>query len=276
MKDFRDRFEEQLLGAARRLPGSEPASGRPPAGRRRLRLPRVPRRLGLVVAALVLVGGSALATATHPWSPSLGDPRMRAGRPVIAVGSPPAAQLAILGVLRRPATAEDHGPQVRDALRYLGPMGDIGVRTDWIRRLDHSGGAAITLIPVERWRATTLKVSIRDALCVFAAEPNGDGGGKSCWSTRDVLDGHAVAGIGPRLYGLVPDGVATVEVRLADGRVEPSTVTDNFFELERPASDDPRIPMRWMWITWRDRDGRVVPKAPLPDDIDAPIAPRHG
>lgn len=254
MSDFRDRFERQLVEAAERVLAPSPSSSPAPGQRRRSRLPR----RGLLAAAVVVVlGGSAVATVTHPWSPELGDPQVHAPRPAIALDAPPAEQLRLLGVLRRPANASDHGPEVRAALRWLGPSTE-GVRTDYVRRIDHGGGAAITLIPVERWDGYMGRGGFRNALCVFAADPSGDGGGSMCWSTTTLRQGYAVGGIGARVFGLAPDGVATVDIHFPGGRVEPVTVIDNFFDYERPPAEaDGRSPT-WTSITWRDARGAPV------------------
>jgi hypothetical protein len=257
MNDFRDRFERQLVEAAERLLVTSP-----PRLARQPRRRRLPRRGALAVAATALLGGSALAAATHPWSPELGDPRYPRQQPTVGVDAPPAEQLRLLGVLRRPANVEDHGPSVRDALHYLGRSIE-GVRTDYIRRLDHSGGAAVTLIPARRYRFMGRGAAVAEPLCVIAAEPNGDGGGHMCWTTSQVRHGRAVGALGVRIFGIVPDGVARVQVHFAHGPEDTALVGDNFFELSPPSGPGPGgsvVPRRWTWITWLDAQGRPVAK----------------
>ena len=93
------------------------------------------------------------------------------------------------------------------------------------------------LVPVKRREAITAGSlpAIDDALCVYYAF-HGAGPGKStthCWSTQMLLAGLALAGVGDREYGLVPDHVASVLVAL--GRWKKSTpVAGNFFDVTLP------------------------------------------
>jgi hypothetical protein len=100
----------------------------------------------------------------------------------------PAAQLEHLGVLRRPATAADHGAEVRGVLRLIGP-GFRGVRTDAVRLLEpgdpgNAAAGAQVLIPARRAQG------IDDALCLYVVDPT-DGAGGSCFTLNRILAGTA-------------------------------------------------------------------------------------
>ncbi|MEV4422244.1 hypothetical protein AB0L40_20045 [Patulibacter sp. NPDC049589] len=167
------RFAGELAEAAE-------ARARP---RRRLHLPIV----GASVVVVVAAGGIATA-ATGVWSPQLGDARR--GSPTASATGVPDEQLARLAVLRRPATAGDHGAEVRRALTFISPQGIRGIRTDAVRLLAPAPAGARTagaevLIPAQRANG------ISDALCLFTVDPT-EGGGVGCYSTRQVLEGQAV------------------------------------------------------------------------------------
>lgn len=153
------------------------------ARRRRLRLS------GITVAGVLAVGGVATA-ATGVWSPQLGDEHR--GHPAASASSVPPEQLKHFAVLRRPANEADRGAQSRYALKFLDPKFH-GVRTDAVRLLDPGkagdrvSGAQV-LVPVQR------RDGIDDALCLFSTDPT-DGGGISCWSTKQILDGQATMGM---------------------------------------------------------------------------------
>src|SRR4051812_1613021 len=72
-----------------------------------------PRGLAVALAALA-VSASALA-ATAPWHPLFGDPQRPSPQPRVTGAAPSAAQLALLGVLRRAQTPEDRGSTTRQA-----------------------------------------------------------------------------------------------------------------------------------------------------------------
>lgn len=196
------------------------------------------RLFALAAVAVALLAGAALA-ATGVWTPELGNPKY--GKPTVGNSVPPSDQLRVLRVLRRPQTAADRGAQTRYALRFLGPN-SRGVRLAYVRLLAlGAGGRGFVLVPVERydpgpaptpaWRQAFAQKD--DALCVFAQAR--DGGGKACYSTRDVLSGRASSGsIGRETYGLVPDGVASVRLEFATGQTLVVKVKDNFFVTGSP------------------------------------------
>lgn len=255
-------LDEQLSASAARLA-------------QRLALQRRRRRLIVTtVLALLAVAGVA-AAARQVWSPSLGDDKR--GHPTASTDPPPESQLALLGVLRRDANEHDRDAPALNALRFLDPSLK-GIRTDWVRVV-RSGDDRTTSVMVPVAQAKDK----RDAVCLFT--PDTDGGALSCWTTAEIQSGAAVMGLGGRVptlddlrrrkdgtigtdvhpvkvtrasvtgvvMGLVPDGVAQVEVPGSPashgGRV---SVTDNFFAAVGHPPQDPSQ------IRWFADDGQEV------------------
>jgi hypothetical protein len=237
----------------------------------------------MVVVGLLALG-AVTAAATTLWNPQLGDDRR--GHPVAADSSPPADQLERLAVLRRDATAEDHGEEVRFALSRFSP--EVGaIRTDFVRLLGtYDGGLGVVLVP-----AVSAKKK-RDKLCLSMRDAE-DGTGIGCYTTSDVLAGHALIGLidappldpeaqanlqtpanvrkaletAPKLHrlpksvlpggpmtviGLVPDGVARVRWNSAE-----VIVKNNFFTLTGPESGTRRSDGAPA-LEWFDSDGKPV------------------
>jgi hypothetical protein len=215
------RLSDDLAAAAERL-------ARP----RRLRAP-------LAIAFVVLAAGGAGAAATDFWQPQLGDHRR--GHPTASASDGPREQLERFAVLRRPANEADRGPQVREALTYLGRQHE-GIRTNSVRVVgEGQQGRPVILVPAVSAHGKP------DALCLYAVDVEGSGG--SCWTTQEILDRTAILMMGPpppenpvpcdprepgscrppmspmTLMGLVPDGVRAVSVFGSP----PVEVRDNFF-----------------------------------------------
>jgi hypothetical protein len=253
MSDFVTEYGEQLRQAGwRRLHA-------------RRHLPRFaggwPTRRVAVALVALLVAAPAVA-ATQAWRPLLGDGSARAPK---ATDAPAAAsQRALLSVLRRPQRAADRGAQTTYALKFLGSS-VANVRTTEIRLLHvEPDGRGIVLIPVGRYglapaglpaamRRHWHRPAGRDGLCLFAADQDHGkpaGGGFGCYGTRQLLDGQATAGLGHRVYGLVPDGVDRIAVTLAGRATLMVNVAQNFFiyggSLGRGT------------IRWLDHDGKVL------------------
>jgi hypothetical protein len=222
MSDFRDRFEVQLVDAARR-------EGLGVRDRRLVHLPvTIARRRMLVVALIVLAVGVAGA-ATRPWSPTLGSDHFDELRPSASSTGPPSRQLQILGVLRREQTPTDRSAASDAALRYLTGRTSQGVRIAYVRSV--AEGQAV-LIPVAS--VTRHAIRLTDALCVFFGDPTGDGGVRSCWTTDDVVAGRARNSLGRLVYGMVPDGISRVRLTFVGAQVVEAPVQDNFFVLSAP------------------------------------------
>lgn len=246
---------------------------------------RLPRRAGLLAIAGVLVAGSAVA-ATTPWNPEVGSkgggPE---GRRTLSRTHVPAAQVAALGVLRRGQTDRDRSTPTEDLLAALGSPGR-GLRLGSVRLLRADDGSATVLTSVARLGDARYAPLIRDALCVSQttgftererasrATVTSAGrkipapvpiGGSGCGSFEDLLRGR----LRTVTTGLVPDGVARVEVKLTTGRVISAPVVDNYYVLPIDASN-PGMPgsaqerrfrsVNGRRIDWVAPDGEVVRK----------------
>ncbi len=251
MDDFITRFEQQLL-----------ASRRPRLATRRGRV-----ALGALVA-IALAGGTATA-AIAPWQPELGPQHPR--QFTITDSPPPRAQLAELGVLRRPQTATDRGASVRQALQFFGNSVD-GVRTNYVRALrsDSSGSDAV-LVPVASYRLNLPSppadappavrqrmLPASDGLCLFVRDAI-DGGAQSCSSLADLIAGR-ISGAMDRagralFYGLVPEGIYAVRLRIAGADSVTATVRDNFYAVESPLGSRG---ISVEGIDWLDSRGRPI------------------
>jgi hypothetical protein len=229
------------------------------------RSPRFTRRWTtvLIAAAATLSAAAAAAAATGVWSPSLGDDHR--GHPTAATSDVPASQLQHFGVLRRPADNTDRDALTQRALRDLDARFE-GVHTQRIRAVhDTAEARRYLIVPVERSDS-----GAQDALCLYSVDH--EGGGISCWSMQQVLDGQAVLNalpatqdtrprtatdpeslrpttLGATAIGLVPDGVDTVVS--SDGAS--TEVHDNVYVLTTQA------PGR-VSVTWRDSHGREIPQ----------------
>ena len=256
------------------------------AGWRRLqRRRRLPRMLGLARPTrrlvVVLIGLSVAApavAATVVWRPLLGDGR--SDGPSASTAPAAESQRALLSVLRRPQRAADRGPQTGYALKFLG--GSVAdVRTTEIRLLHvEPDGRGIVLIPVGRYGLLPADApavvrehrrSGSDGLCLFAADQyhgRPAGGGFGCYGTRELLDNRAAAGLGRRVYGLVPDGVARIQVVGRDGTTLTAGVEDNFYIYTGSLGGGE--------LRWLDERGEVIksfPGAPALAPPDPPGGP---
>ncbi len=245
MSDYLDSLQRRLVDASARLS----------AERRRRRRRRFAGR-----GVVVLVAGAPALAATGVWRPPLGDGESAAPR--ITADSPPADQLALLGVLRRPQTAADRSEPTLEALKFIG-VGVDGVRTDSVRLLAAGGpDKGIVLVPVERYqlRMPTLPADSppelkarfaprRDGLCLMALD-RVDGAGVGCFSTQDIRDGRAWQSLGRRGTFIVPDGVARVRVEHRGGVTVEADVHDNLALYTTP-----RGLGGWTRVTWLDALG---------------------
>lgn len=276
-----DRLHDALVASASTLPETATGNRGPTRHRRRFRV------LGPLAVAGLAIGGTALA-ATTPWNPQIGpDPT---DSPPVSHSAAPAEQIAALGVLRRPQTDRDRSTPTEDALRTLEAPGR-GLRVDSIRLLRTHDGAATILMSLARLGDRRHPPVTRDALCVSETtsatqrdtarrqgqdHSNGLGpvpvalGGSSCGSYEDLLRGR----LRTVTTGLVPDGVARVQVKLTTGRTVSARVRDNFYALPIDVSAggaSPRSPadraalrrfrtINGQRIEWLNSGGDVVRK----------------
>jgi hypothetical protein len=240
--------------------------------RRSRRLPR--RRAGLLAFAAVLAGGTALA-ATTPWDPQVGDNHR--GHPTIAQTAIPADQLAALGVLRRAQTDADRGPRVQAALMDLPADEFAGVHLDSARLLQSwDGGASILLAAQHTGQAGSVPPGQPDnAVCLIISSDyvmQGKNGvvkqvyapssGGTCQTIAGVKASGLLTGaeIDGRLQlnGVVPDGVAHVEVTLRNGETIRAPVSNNAFRIDATV---PHGSYEDAPINWFDRDGNPTAKS---------------
>jgi hypothetical protein len=251
LKGFLDSYEEQLIDAAFR-------ELQPQARRRRLR----GRSAALAVAFAVLLISASAVAATGSWRDVLGidDASTTTDAP------PPARELAILGVLRRPPTAGDLGQAARDALQYFGSQ-PSGLRPAYIRLVaKNEHGEGIVLVPAVAYNPKFIggSPSLRARLvrsspvCLFYPDPLATGGVRNCWGQEDIEAGKATASLGLHQYGLVPDGVARVEAVYDGGMDASGEVRDNFFDIAAPRNpEDPEVvPKAPQTLVWFDSAGR--------------------
>ena len=233
--------------------------------RRSARRRRRARLAAVVVVALLGLIGTAAATGRFFWQPELGNDSQ--GHPTASASDVPAAQLALLGVLRREQNDTDRGAAGRYAARWLGTE-FRGVRTDSIRVL--TNGAV--LFSAEHGPSGD------DSLCLFLADK--EAGGMGCFTTDQLRRrGAAIVTIPPpnikfktkngklvlhdgqpvplpgskpspepaRVIGLVPDGVAAV--RFGDLTVP---VHENAYDAHMPPGVTPvATPLDGAGKPWR-------------------------
>jgi hypothetical protein len=135
VNDYLERVRTQLVDTSQVL-----------HARRRRRWPR----RGLIASGVVVLVGAPALAATGVWRPPIGDGAGPA--PQISEKAPPADQLALLGVLRRPQTAADRGAASQSALQLLNSPSIEGVRTNSVRLLVRSPrDRGVVLVPVVRY-----------------------------------------------------------------------------------------------------------------------------
>jgi len=272
MTDFIDRLSNELVRVAQ-LDVTPAHSG----GVRRHRMLTLVRRKPtvLVIGLLAVVAAPALAV-TQPWNPA---PRqivaqkgataaghVPTGRVSITTQAPSAEQVSRLGILRRPARAIDHSPEVARALRQL-YGGFTGVEINYVRVLHHaSGEPLVLLVPAKSWSSPPGPTrqpseSVTNPLCVVVVPPSGIGSSGGCQPTSVLTSGHLLGSYGSFEYGVVPDGVASVVLHFPDGTSHKVPVQENSVALTGPAaaqrSGPPQLPRS---VQWLDSSGAPVPQ----------------
>jgi hypothetical protein len=226
--------------------------------------PRRRRRRVIAVGGTVAVLlGGGIAAAAGLWSPRLGgadDPVTRASTPIrVPTGG-------ALHVLARPQTAADRGPDVERALTRLASAGLGEVDTTGVRRLaTSSGGGVAILVPAGRTGpggpADHALRRYRHLCVIYAA---GTAAPQICGGAAELRAGK-IAGFLPRdhggiisgvdrthVYGLVPDGVASVKVTLQDGTSIAAPVANNFYDAVTRSTAAPSD------TTWLRADGSRI------------------
>jgi hypothetical protein len=196
-----------------------------------------------VVGAAVVLAAAAVAFVALRHSPA----------PVVP------ARTAHFRVLERPPTAADRAAaaQLDAAPRSSRPANvrDLGLRR-------HGRPVLLYTLRVSRPPLPAPKALTRhNVLCVQF--PDVEGSGTVCWTVAEILAGDATGSVGSQVFGLAPDGVATIRMTDPDGSVHTARVRENFFTFVRPHSGplrggtgyspDPRVR-----IDWLDASGRRV------------------
>jgi hypothetical protein len=171
--------------------------------------------------------------------------------------SPPAQQLALLGVLRRPATARDRSPRVARAFTQVFG-GIVGIEINYVRVLwDTPSDGMVLLIPAKKWSGPAgpggqLGYVITNPLCLIVVPPSGRGSGGSCERTGALTGGHLAGSFGTFEYTVVPDGVAKVVAHFHDGSSQTAVVHNNFAGFTQSrlprAGGAPEQPSSIQWI----------------------------
>ncbi len=261
MNDYRERFEQQLVEASRRLSESVDTPPR--------RAARNSRRALYCSAVSLLCATTAAVAATRPWAPLLGDPKFPETQATATSSAPPQSQLAVLGVLRREPRGADQGREVTAALKYLGSH-TLGVRTKFVRRAATFGtGDTAIVVPAQTWQPAAGERSrpITDAVCLVLTQPTVNTAAKGCWSSATIRAGEATASLVADVYGIVPDGVTHVVATfegssgLLGSSPEVSVeVVDNVFVLRAPTGGDPEAPTptRPVRLEGRDVNDQII------------------
>jgi hypothetical protein len=252
---FIESYEGQLVDAARRRRDT----------RLRNRIARrlhVPRRRGPAIAlAALLVGVPTAAATVGGWNP-FDDPGANRRFPAPSASQRPLDPelVATLGVLRRPQSDADRGPQsARGAATFRLP-GYKGVHLDGVRLVDAERG--IVLVPFDRIPVPTDSqgrplpgfdaAASSNAVCLF--ERTSDGyGGIGCHTAGKIRAGRAISSGSGSVSGLVPDGVARVRLIRGDDATA-ADVHDNFFAADAVAPTA---------VEWLAADGSLVRRIDL-------------
>lgn len=246
MHPFEGRLLAELLVVHEAACG-QPAPSRAAAGRRRG--PRSLLRLTtLALIATTTLAGAAFAAKTI-WNPLRGGHAR--GLPSTAPGAVPAFQRRQFGVLARPQNEVDRGPETERALRLLSPGFVDAIHISDVRVLFRNAERGLTaiLLPVGSYGADYARLFGRgsgtNGLCLLFTAPQGPVSNQ-CHSPGDAPRVRMPATTSGLAFGLVPDGVASVRIRYADGRHVDAPVDDNFYLARNPRGAGLFIGIRWL------------------------------
>jgi hypothetical protein len=274
-------LEDVVTATATARVSRSASGGRKIAGRRSA-------RFAVIALACVAFGGTAMA-ATGLWSPQIGTDAY-SGPTSISDTPVPEELTNVLGVLRRPQSAEDRSAAVEATLRRVSSPTD-GVRPESVRYLGPGvGGEAAVLYSAEKGRALSGAhkgpyefAPPGEPLCVAQPFKRKDFEASQlpqvealltepvpiCFGLDQLLAGNAFAMIGdPRkeamlAVGMVPDEVATVTLELGSAPGPTIPVANNYFESFIDGSEIPGD-ARSIGTIWRDDEGNVVPQRSEP------------
>jgi hypothetical protein len=224
-------LERSLTAAAARRIAPAPSLGT------RLRARLGTRTFGVAFASLAVTGTAVAAVAG--WNPLIGD--HTGGAPTQSSSAVPAADSAVLGVLRHAPTAQDHGAAVERTLRGLYADNVRGLRVGSIRYLAAAPGAGATVLysvrrseevghdgRVDAW-------TVKDPLCFARPYAAGGDAPAACFRLAQVAAGRAIVVEGgpssSLTSGLAPDGVARVSATQPDGSTTTVAVQNNYYEI---------------------------------------------
>jgi hypothetical protein len=204
MTDFLDRLAFQFAAAERTL---STTAALPTQRRRRA-------RGTLIVALATTLGatGVALAATGVLSSGPVSIARYQAGDQAALASVVPPEQAAAFAILRRPATASDALPASMLPEQFVGIYGASPGLARRVRGLPQ--GVEAWLVPGNR---SLCLVTNRGAAC-----------GADAALDRYGLALESGSGSGaPSVAGVVPDGVTSVTITLANGSQQDATVVDN-------------------------------------------------
>jgi hypothetical protein len=247
-----------VLQASKRGQQPVPALAAEGSSRRRRPHLRVGRRRFAVVALVVMALAGTAVAERAPWEPWIGN--QRSGYPTLSPSAPAGSTLEVLSVLRRSQTELDRDSQVQAVLHDVGPRLQ-GIRTAYVRNLEPDvAWAAATLVPVESYSDAQ---GTGEAVCLLYPTPGiegSHGASLNCWHPGEITAGEAYVALRTvsrvHVFGLVPDGVAAVEVHFADGTGASAAVKENYFAASF-ASSSGRVVRS---VEWLDSDGNPVPQ----------------
>lgn len=243
---FEQRLLAELLVVRDEFSRSPLPSAEPPARTKAVK--RLVRSGALAFAATAALAGVAFAVATS-WIPALGA-RDR-GSPSAATSPLPARLRLHFSVLTRPQSDLDRGPSTERALRLLTPGIVNEIHTDDIRVLRHEARRELTaiLLPVGSYDTDARRAGAREGsgnsgLCLLLA--TFDRVTHQCYAPREATRIRLPSTNDGVIYGLVPDGVAAVQISYDRGRRVNAEVRDNLYLRRAPSASGRVSGIRWI------------------------------